>query len=310
MKLLSVLLSGLLPVLGAGGPWAARAAETARTFSSAEEAVAALAAAVQAQDRDALRSIFGPAGEEVTNPDRVQAANEFNAFAAALEKAHRLVPQSSSQCVLEVGASAWPFPIPIVRQGSLWQFDTEAGKEELLNRRIGRNELAVLQAMRAYVGAQREYASRDRDRDEVLEYAQCLASAPGTKNGLYWPPDLDGEISPMGPLVAQAQAEGYAIRARGQAGTRAPFHGYYFKILARQGKHAPGGKHDYVVNGNMIAGFALAAWPAEYRQSGVMTFIVNHQGRVYQKDLGPKTARIAAALRDYSPDRTWTISLE
>lgn len=114
----------------------------------------------------------------------------------------------------------------------------------------------------------------------------------------------------MGPLVAQAQAEGYAIRARGQAGTRAPFHGYYFKILARQGKHAPGGKHDYVVNGNMIAGFALAAWPAEYRQSGVMTFIVNHQGRVYQKDLGPKTARIAAALRDYSPDRTWTISLE
>ncbi len=310
MKRLSVLLCGLLLVLGAAWPWAARAAETTKTFSSTDEAVAALAAAVKAHDRDALLSIFGPAIEEITNPDRVQATNELKAFAAALDETHRVVAQSNNQSLLEVGAGSWPFPIPLVQQDGRWHFDTEAGKEELLNRRIGRNELAVLKVMRVYVAAQREYASRDRDGDRVLEYAQRIASSPGTKDGLFWPPDLDGELSPLGPLVAQAQAEGYAIRSKVQPAAREPFHGYYFKIVAGQGRNAPGGKHRYVINGNMIAGFALVAWPAAYGESGIMTFVVNQQGRVYQKDLGCRTTKTAAAMSAYDPGHAWTISRE
>ena len=149
---------------------------------------------------------------------------------------------------------------------------------------------------------------KDRDGDEVLEYAQKFSSTPGTKDGLYWPPDLDGEISPLGPLVAQAQEQGYGRKPGRRAPRPQPFHGYFFKILTRQGKSAPGGKYDYVINGNMIGGFALVAWPAEYGETGIMTFIVNQQGRVYQKDLGPKTAKVAAAMKAYDPDKTWTLS--
>lgn len=285
-----------------------RAADAARTFATAEEALAALSAAVKAQDADALRSLFGPAAEEFTNPDRVQATNEFRAFAAALDESHRLVRDSETRCVLEVGANRWPFPIPLVHRGGQWVFDTAAGKEEILDRRIGKNELAVLEVMRAYVDAQREYARRDRDGDDVLEYAQRLASSPGSKDGLFWPPDLDGELSPLGPLVAEAQGEGYSLGARAPAAVPQPFHGYYFKILHRQGKHAPGGRYGYVINGNMIGGFALVAWPAEYGDSGVMTLTVNQQGRVYQRDLGPKTARIVRAMTAYDPDPGWQLS--
>ena len=210
--------------------------------------------------------------------------------------------------MLEVGTNSWPFPVPIVKKDGRWFFDTEAGKEEIFRRRIGKNELATLEVMRAYVDAQREYASRDRNGDEVLEYAQRLASTPGAKDGLYWPPDLDGEISPLGPLVAQAQGEGYRMAGKAQDATREPFHGYFFKILTRQGKHAPGGKYDYVINGHMIGGFALVAWPAEYGESGIMTFIVNQQGRVYQRDLGPKTDKLAAAMKAYDPASGWAVS--
>jgi hypothetical protein len=174
-----------------------------------------------------------------------------------------------------------------------------------VNRRIGRNELAVLDVIRTYVEAQREYASADRDGDEVLEYAQKIASIEGAKDGLYWPPDLDGTLSPLGPLVAEAQAAGY--RKDADSGPQ-PFHGYYFRILTRQGKHAPGGAYDYIIHGNMIGGFALVAWPAEYDGSGVMTFIVNQQGRVYQKDLGSRTGKIAASMKTYDPDETWCSS--
>ena len=210
--------------------------------------------------------------------------------------------------MLEVGTNFWPFPVPIVKKDGRWFFDTAAGKDEILNRRIGKNELEVLQVMRAYVDAQREYASRDRNGDEVLEYAQRIASTPGTKDGLYWPPDLDGEISPLGPLVADAQEEGYNAPTKGTVTTRLPFHGYFFKILTQQGKHAPGGKYSYIINGHMIGGFAMVAWPAEYGDSGIMTFIVNQQGRVYQKDLGPKTDKQAPAMKAYDPDPSWTIS--
>jgi hypothetical protein len=210
--------------------------------------------------------------------------------------------------VLEVGTNSWPFPIPIVRQNGRWLFDTKAGEEELLNRRIGKNELATLQVMRGYVEAQREYASRDRDGDEVLEYAQKLRSSPGMKDGLYWSPDLDGEISPFGPFVAYAQGKGYGLASTSEDEVPGPFHGYYFKILTRQGKHAPGGKYDYIINGNMIGGFALVAWPASYEDSGVMTFIVSQQGVVYQKDLGAKTSKLASALKAYDPDSSWVRS--
>jgi hypothetical protein len=196
-----------------------------------------------------------------------------------------------------------------VKKDGGWYFDTDTGKDELLNRRIGTNELGTIQVLRAYVDAQREYASSDHDGDEVLEYAQRLVSSPGKEDGLYWPPAYDGDMSPLGPLVAYAQEEGYSPELREEKEVeRGPFHGYYFKILTRQGKHAPGGKYNYVVNGNMIGGFALVAWPAEYGDSGIMTFIVNQQGRVYQKDLGPATSKTAKKVREYDPDPTWKIS--
>jgi len=284
------------------------AEDSTKTFATPDEAVSALAAAVKSQDQDALRGIFGPTFEEMENPDRVQATNECAAFAAAFDQSFHLTRESDSKMVLEVGTNSWPFPIPLVKLAGRWHFDTEAGGDELLNRRIGRNELATLQVMRAYVDAQREYASRDRDGDEVLEYAQRLASTPGTKDGLYWPPDLDGEISPLGPLVAHAQAAGYFADTPIDKHSPQPFDGYLFKILTQQGKHAPGGKYNYVINGNMIGGFALVAWPADYGQSGIMTFIVNQQGRVYQQDLGPKTSKIASKLSVYDPDDSWRVS--
>lgn len=304
----SALPCSLLLALAMGVPSALRAADDAKTFATPEEAVATLAAAVKAHDPATLRSIFGPASEDIENPDRVLATNEFKAFAAALDASQRLVRELDTKYVLEVGANSWPFPIPIVQRGGRWFFDTAAGKEEILNRRIGQNELAVLEVMRAYVEAQREYASRDRDGDKVLEYAQKLASSPGQMDGLYWPPDLNGEVSPLGPLVAQAQSEGYGMRSKGNDQAREPFHGYSFKVLTRQGKHAPGGRYNYIINGNMIGGFALVAWPAEYGTSGVMTFIVNQQGRVYQRDLGKDTTRLARKMSAYDPERGWNLS--
>ena len=283
-------------------------AETAKTFATPEEAVTALGKAANAQDLTALQAIFGPAWADLQNPDRVQATNECSAFAAALDQTSYLAHDSDTKFGLEVGTNFWPFPIPIVKQGGTWFFDTKAGKEELQNRRIGRNELAVLEVMRAYVDAQRDYASRDRDGSEVLKYAQKLNSSPGKQDGLYWPPTIGGEGSPLGPFVAFAQGEGYRLPPTEADEEPGPFHGYYFKILTRQGKHARGGKYDYVINGNMIGGFAMVAWPADYEDSGIMTFIVNQQGRVYQKDLGPKTAKIAAGIKVYDPDPTWVRS--
>jgi hypothetical protein len=299
---------GLILALTLSAPATVRAAETGKTFSTPEEAVAALAAAANTKDQDALQGIFGPAVAEIRNPDRVQAANNLQTFAAVLNATNQLVHESDTRCVLEVGTNAWPFPIPIVKQDGKWFFDTKAGEEEILNRRIGQNELETLQTVRAYVDAQREYASRDRDGGQVLKYAQRLFSSPGTKDGLYWPPDLDGEISPLGPLVANARSEGYGIKSKDTNPGPEPYHGYYFKILTLQGKHASGGKYNYVINGNMIGGFALVAWPAEYGNSGIMTFIVNQQGRVYQKDLGSKTGKLAPAMKQYDPDSTWQLS--
>jgi hypothetical protein len=288
---------------------AAAAENIGRRFRSPEEAVASLQLATAAADTNALRDILGPNGEELQNADRVQATNELKAFSAALARTNRLTRFSDTLVVLEMGDDFWPFPIPIVKKDGTWLFDTEVGKDELLSRRIGKNELATLPVMRAYVDAQREYASIDHDGDEVLEYAQRLISSPGKRDGLYWPCDFEGDESPLGPLVAYAQEEGYSpeLRTEDEA-ERGPYHGYYFKILTRQGAHAPGGKYNYIINGNMIAGFAMVAWPAEYGDSGIMTFIVNQQGRVFQKDLGPATAKMAKKIHEYDPDPTWKVS--
>ncbi len=301
-------LTLFLLLLGLVSPLAQRADGSAKAFPNPEAAVAVLDQAVNQTNRAAWRELLGSAADELVNPDSVQGAQELATFAAAFNATNRLERESDTRMMLVVGPNAWPFPIPLLKTVNGWQFDTAAGIEELLNRRIGRNELEALRTMRACVDAQRDYASRDRDGDEVLEYAQQISSSPGQMDGLYWPPELNGEISPLGPLVADAQGEGYFKKSDAADPGPQPFHGYLFKALKRQGKHAPGGKYDYLINGNMIGGFALVAWPASYGDSGIMTFIVNQQGRVYQKDLGESTAKVVQRLRAYDPDPSWQVS--
>jgi hypothetical protein len=282
-----------------------------KVFARPEDAIPALRSATAQRDPEALRALFGSAVEDLQNPDQVQATNEIETFHAALVATNRLQRVSDTNIIIEVGKDLWPFPIPLVKASGGWRFDTEAGLDEILNRRIGRNELDVLKTMRAYVDAQREYASVDRDGSTVLKYAQKIKSSPGKTDGLYWPIELNDVESPLGPTVAQAQEEGYFSKQSQQENTGPqPYHGYYFKILTHQGKHAAGGKYDYVINGNMIGGFAMVAWPAEYGDTGIMTFIVNQQGRVYQKDLGAQTTQLAEKMTEYDPDPTWRLSRE
>ena len=276
-------------------------------FPSPEAAVTALTNAAKAQDTNAIRAIFGPEGHELVSPDMVQATEGFNLFVQRLTEKTGLTRESDSKAVLEIGNEGWPFPIPLVKQNGNWFFDVAAGREEILNRRIGGDEIGALNVLHAYVVAQREFASKDRNGDEVLEYAEHLRSTPGTHDGLYWPAHAaTDEVSPLGPLIAQARVEGYHRRMGLLTEEQTPYHGYYFKILTRQGKHAPGGKYNYLINGHMIGGFALVAWPAEWGNSGVMTFIVNQRGRIFQKNLGPKTDSLAKNITTYDPDETWT----
>ena len=279
-------------------------------FGSPQAAVDALKAAVEARDTNALHAIFGPAGHALVSVDVVEAAQEHELFMNRVKEKVNLVAASDSRQNLQLGADGWAFPIPLVKQDGQWLFDVATGKEEILNRRIGVNELGAIQVCLAYVQAQREYASVDRNADEVLEYAQHLRSTPGTHNGLYWSTRTGDELSPLGPLVAQARGEGYRQQTRILTDEQSPYHGYYFRILIQQGKHAPGGKYNYIINGHMIAGFALVAWPAEWDNTGVMTFIVNQRGKVYQKCLGPKTSSIAKAITAYDPDTTWRLAKE
>ena len=276
-------------------------------FGSPDEAVNALVTAAKAGDTNTLHAIFGPAARDLVSPDIVQATKESGIFLHCLTEKAVHVRASDTNAVLELGADDWPFPIPLMKQpDGKWLFDTLAGKEEVLNRRIGRNELGAIRICHAYVDAQREYASQPRDSDGVMEYAQHLRSAPGKHDGLYWPVEADRELSPLGPLIAQAHGEGYRQQTKIMTDEQSPYRGYYFKILTRQGKHAPGGKYNYIINDHMIAGFALVAWPAEWGNSGVMTFIVNQQGKVYQKNLGTKTSEIAPDMTTYNPDASWT----
>jgi hypothetical protein len=294
-----------LATLVAGPNWHAAAAEIGqKNFESPEEAVKALINAVRGDDTKELLTIFGPAGKEIIfSGDEVADKEGRKRFVKAFDEMNKLVNESDKKIILYVGNEDWPLPIPLIRKGKNWFFDTKAGKEEMLNRRIGRNELNAIQVCLAIVDAQREYALKDRNSDKVLEYAQRFISEKGKKDGLYWEARQGEEESPLGPLVAKAVKEGYGQRKSGDKPT--PYHGYYYKMLKAQGKNAPDGAYDYVVKGKMIGGFALVAYPAEYGNSGVMTFVVNHDGVVYQKDLGEETEKIAAAMKKYDPDKTW-----
>lgn len=273
-------------------------AEGQRTFATPEDAVAALSNALKTDDEAALVAIFGEAHKSlVVSPD--QAENEANWAKASkeLDAYHVLDDRGTNRRILLVGDEAWPMPVPIVKEGGTWRFATEQGEEELINRRIGSNEREAIKVLQAYIDAQRQYASQDRNHDGLLEYAQKLASTPGKHDGLYWHTDetSDEEQSPFGPLVA-ASSEYLKGHAAGD-----PYRGYQFRILTRQGKSAPGGAFSYVINGHMIAGFAMVAYPAYYGTSGVMTFVVNNNGVIYQKDRG----KHAPPVTEFNPDRTW-----
>jgi hypothetical protein len=272
-------------------------------FATPEEAVKAFAAAMASNDEKELLSIFGMAGKElISSGDPVLDQQRRDAFMADYNRKNQLA-QEGPRMVLKVGEKDWPFPFPLVKKGGQWFFDTKAGKEEILNRRIGENELSTVQTLLAIVDAQREYAMNDRDNDGIREYAEKFGSDPGKRNGLYWETQPGEEPSPLGELVAGARAEGY--RKSGSKQGPIPFHGYYFRMLAKQGKHASGGAFDYVVKKNMIGGFAVIAYPAAYGSSGVMTFMVNHEGVVYEKDFGRNTAKTATAMMSFDPDTTW-----
>jgi hypothetical protein len=231
----------------------------------------------------------------------------LNAFAARLKSGARLEQAAEGRMTLLVGPEEHPFAVPIVRKEGKWFFDTAAGKEELLNRRIGRNELGAISVCRAYVVAQREYYLDGDAGSGVPEYAQRLGSTPGRHDGLYWQARADESPSPLGPLVAEAQAEGYGEQESARGEQSQPYHGYVYRILTRQGKKAPGGKYNYVINGHMVAGFALVAYPVHWGSSGVMTFLVGPAGRVYQKDLGTKTSELARKIKEFDPDDTWKL---
>jgi hypothetical protein len=282
-------------------------AASQRYFASPEDALKALVEAVKSNDTAELDQIFGPGRKELVTDDEVQHAARREAFAKHLAEKTDLVKETDSKVILHVGNENWPFPIPIVKKDGQWYFDTEAGKVEILNRHIGENELTAILVCRTYVKAQREYALKDREDTGVLAYAQKLRSDPGRKNGLFWKTKSGEEVSPFGELIAQAWKEGYRKGKAAFKEESTPFHGYYFRILTKQGKNASGGKYDYIINGNMVAGFALVAFPANWGRSGVMTFIVNQDGKVYQKNLGPETMKIAQEMKSYDPESTWTL---
>jgi hypothetical protein len=250
-----------------------------------------------------LLAIFGVEAKEVIfSGDPVSDKQRREQFIQAYDQKNGLIKEGDKM-VLTVGEKDWPFPIPLAKKGDQWFFDTKAGKEEILNRRIGQNELSTIQTMLAIVDAQREYAMNDLDGDGVLEYAEKFMSDAGKKNGLYWETKEGEEPSPLGEIAAGARAEGYT--GKGSKDKPSPFHGYYFRMLKKQGKQAPGGAFDYMVKGQQIGGFAVVAYPAIYGNSGVMTFVVNHEGEVYQKDFGKNTAKTAKAMTQFDPDKTW-----
>jgi DUF2950 family protein len=273
-----------------------------RSFPSPDAAVSALVAADKADDTKSLSSTLGPDSDQIlSSGDPVADKNAREDFARRYQEMHRLAYDDQGRVILYIGAGNWPVPIPLVKKDSGWVFDTAAGKEELLFRRIGRNELFTIKVLEDLVDAQSEYASAAHDGAES-QFAQKILSDPGKHNGLYWETTEGQPESPIGPLIARAIAEGYK---KDSGGNPIPFHGYYYKVLERQGKNAPGGAKKYLVDGKMTNGFAFLAYPAEYRASSVMTFMINQDGVIVQKDLGSDTAKMANTIADYNPDKTW-----
>ena len=269
-----------------------------KTFSSPEDASNALVTAAQNNDTKAMLDILGPDAKQiVSSGDDAEDAQGRANFVRRYQQMHRLVKEPDGTTVLYIGAENWPTPIPLVNKGNTWQFDTEAGKKEILYRRVGRNEISTIRVCQELVAAQKEYYSAQHH-----EYAQKIFSDEGQHNGLYWKASEGEPQSPIGPLVAAAVAEGFAPS---RTGAPTPFRGYYYHMLTSQGENGPGGAKSYIVNGKMTEGFAFVAYPAEYRSSGVMTFIVNQDGVVYQKDLGQQTDDLAKDMKEYAPDSGW-----
>jgi len=274
------------------------------TFASPEEAVRVLADAAMAKDRKAMLALFGSDAKGIiVSGDQAADKDLFDRFVAAFKEKNRIDTSTDNRVFLYVGNNEWPFPIPVVKKGERWVFDTKAGKAEILQRRIGRNELGVVQACLAYVDAQKDYARMVGQKDGLTEYARKFVSDPGTRNGLYWETKDGEEPSPLGIFMVRARTEGYRPKQAG--GKPVPYHGYFYKILTAQGKNAAGGAYDYVVKDRMIGGFALVAYPAQYGVTGVMTFIVNQDGVVYEKNMGRNTAKTANAMKTFDPDDSW-----
>lgn len=271
-------------------------------FGTPEAAVDALVGAAKSGDTKAILAVLGPDGQAiVSSGDPVADTNVRENFIATYDAKHAIEMEGNGTQMLIIGNDDWPFPIPLINKAGEWQFDTKTGLDEILRRRVGRNELSVIQVSLAYVQAQNEYAALDPAGLGRGVYAQRIVSRPGKKDGLYWP-SAEGETpSPLGDLAAQASAEGYKVGSG-----PIPYHGYYYRILTRQNASASGGAYDYLAKGKMIGGFALVAFPAEYGNSGIMTFMVNHDGTVFEKDLGPNTAKLVAKIEEFAPDQTWT----
>ena len=271
-------------------------------YATPDEAVDALIAAAASDEPGAMRAVLGPDVEGLRSGDAVADAQERDDFVAAALEAANIEQSSDDEAVLAIGNDDWPFPIPLVRDDQGWRFDTAAGTEELLDRRVGRNELQAIAVLRALVEAQHEYAAEDRNGDGVAEYASMLMSSDGARDGLYWEAGDDEAESPVGRLVAEAVAAGYSP---GESAGPSPYYGYLYRLLKSQGKSAPGGPKDYVRDGRLTGGFAFLAYPAEYGQSGIMTMIVNDSGFMFEQDLGEETATQAAAITEYDPDPSW-----
>jgi Protein of unknown function (DUF2950) len=288
----AILLTGCLPTRSLGQQ------PGQKTFASAEEASKALVAAAKNNDEKAMLEILGPDEKQVVDSgDNTEDARGRAKFVEKYQEMHRLVVEPDGRTTLYIGAENWPTPIPLMNKGDAWYFDTDAGKQEILYRRVGRNEMSAIRVCEELVAAEKEYRTAHQN-----EYAQKLHSDEGQHNGLYWKASESEPQSPIGPLVAMAAAEGYT---ESQAVGPTPYRGYYYRILTAQGKNGPGGAKSYLENGKMTGGFAFVASPADYRSSGVMTFIVGEDGVVYQKDLGKKTEVLAKAMKEYNPDSKW-----
>lgn len=281
-----------------------RAADTGRLFQTPEEAAAALADAAKAKDIAAIEAIFGPSAKDlIESGDEAVRGQKLDEFNQAYAERHRIDKKDDKHMVLVVGSNDWPLSIPLAKQGNQWFFDTAAGREEILNRRIGENELTAVSVCRAYVEAQTEYAGIDTDGSRTAQFARKVVSTAGKKDGLFWPVKEGEKPSPLGPFIAQASSEGYVDNPD----RLDPYHGYLFRIITAQGPAARGGKKSYIEKGKMTGGFALIAYPASWGKSGIMTFIVNQDADVYQKNLGPYTKRVAGGIVQYSPDKSWKL---